>query len=94
MEVVAFLPPFPTKVLRAFKKGNHEYIWKINNELTPIFNQFNYDFFDFTDMSEFNVTDSMFIDGFHGDTDAYLTMLKKMKSTKGEMAKFIKIDAF
>jgi len=90
IEVIAFLPPYaPYIITKLMENGNYQYIWKIYNTLISIFNEYNYEIYDFTDSSDLS-DDSMYIDGFHGDDKTYNNILKRMKKDGSIISRYIK----
>lgn len=77
--VIGFITPFaPSVVERMYKSGNYEYIWEIAPRVEGIFNKYNYEFYDYTDIVFLGCDDSYFIDGFHGSEVAYGMILQDM----------------
>jgi hypothetical protein len=90
IKVIAFLPPFAPYINTKLKEnGNYQYIWKIYNILISIFDEYDYELYDFTDFSNLS-DDSMYIDGFHGDDNTYHNILLKIKENNSLIGKFIK----
>jgi hypothetical protein len=88
--VISFLPPFAPYInLKMEESGNYNYVKKIYATLYPIFEQFGYEFYDFTDSSHLS-DDTMYIDGFHGDDNVYHNILLNIKSNNSILAGYIK----
>ena len=84
IHLVAFLPPYPKKVLDAMdiKGENYGYMDKIYNKIQPFFEKYKFSLFDFTSVREIGGADDEFIDGLQGSELCHLRMLFEM--TKGD----------
>ncbi|MDR1469609.1 MAG: hypothetical protein LBT00_09975 [Spirochaetaceae bacterium] len=90
INVIAFIPPFAPYVnLKMEESGNYNYVKKIHTTLYPIFEQFDYEFYDFTDSSHLS-DDSMYLDGFHGNDNVYHNILLDIKSNNSILGRYIK----
>jgi hypothetical protein len=90
INVIAFIPPFAPYVnLKMEVSGNYNYVKKIYTTLYPIFEQFDYEFYDFTESSHLS-DDSMYIDGFHGNDNVYHNILLDIKSNNSILGRYIK----
>ncbi len=77
IEVTAFLPPYaPTVYAQLQSSGNFSYMAKIYPAILPIFNKYNYEIFDYSNLEE--TTDEMYIDGFHGSDRVYALVCAKL----------------
>jgi hypothetical protein len=89
INVIGFIPPFAPYInFKMEESGNYNYIKKIYTKLSPIFEQFHYEFYDFTDFS-YITDDSMYIDGFHGNDDVYYNILLDIKHNDSILGKYI-----
>jgi hypothetical protein len=89
INVIGFIPPFAPYInLRMKESGNYNYIREIYPILSPLFEQFHYELYDFTDFSHIT-DDSMYIDGFHGNDDVYYNILLDIKYNNSILGKYI-----
>jgi hypothetical protein len=71
--VVAFSPPFaPSLYKELMQQEGHDYLKLLEPEFTRLFRQYDFEYFDFTDMSAFGITDEDMYDGVH--TSEYVTL--------------------
>lgn len=91
IEIIGFIPPFAPSVYQKMKSyGNqYGYLDKIGDECQLIFNQYGYEFYDYTDISNLDCDDSFFIDGFHGSEVAYLRILLDMLNQNSVLNQYI-----
>lgn len=81
IHVIAFMPPYPHTIWeKMIETNNYEYIITLQKRLEPIFAQYNYNIFDYSDMSWIGSSDEEAIDGLHGSEKTYLRMLIEMSS--------------
>lgn len=79
IHVVGFFPPYADVTLaKMAANGNYTYIDKLPGQLGPLFKQYQYPLFNFTDISSVGSSDAEAIDGFHGGDVTYLRLLIKM----------------
>ncbi|WP_224963246.1 hypothetical protein [Geomonas subterranea] len=79
IHVVAFLPPFSDTAYRAMLgSGKFAYLDQLTPALAPVFQEYGYEFYDFSSVSRAGSTDLEAIDGFHGSESVYLNMLIRM----------------
>ncbi len=77
--VIGFLPPYADKVnAKMAETGKYSYIKEIYPKAKPYFEKYNFEFYNFTHLSDVGSGDSETIDGFHGSETAYLRILIKM----------------
>jgi hypothetical protein len=89
IRVVAFMPPFaPTIYKLLMENGHYEYMAKIYPTLLPIFEQYGFELYDFTDASGFT-DDSMSYDGYHPDDRAAYNMLLSMKEQGSIIGEYV-----
>ena len=90
--VIGFLPPYAQEIYDKIKEdGGYEYIFKLRDELNSIFNKYDYQVFDFTDMSSFGAEKCEVIDGIHASEKAYLRLFIKMAESDKKLAKYVDI---
>jgi len=58
--------------------GKYQYLKDLNSHLTPMFQEYGYEFYDFSSVSTAGSTDLEAIDGFHGSESVYMNILIKM----------------
>ncbi len=88
--VVAFLPPYAQVALEKMEEsGKYGYIEKLPKELFPIFQSYNYPFFDFTNISSVGSSDKEAIDGFHGSDVTYLRILINMAEREKTLSQYV-----
>jgi len=79
IKVVAFLPPFADEVKKKMDAtGKYNYIETIMPALSPYFNEFQFELYDFSNMGSFGGNDEELLDGFHGSEVAYAKILLTM----------------
>jgi hypothetical protein len=90
IEVIAFIPPFAPYINTILKESsNYAYMEKIYPTLLPVFNNYGYELYDFTESSDFS-DDTMYFDGFHGNEETYHHILYLLKDKNSSLAKYIK----
>jgi hypothetical protein len=88
--VIAFLPPFAPKIYaKMMDNGHYGYISKVYPALVPLFNQYGYELYDFTDGSGIS-DDTMYFDGYHPDEWATYNMLLSMQAQNSALAPYIR----
>jgi hypothetical protein len=76
INVVAFLPPFADKVFNTMNEsGKYAYLNEIYNKIKPYFDKYNYEVYDFSNVSSCKSNDNETIDGFHGGELSYQKLL-------------------
>lgn len=77
--VVGFLPPFADAVYQKMKlTGNYQYVLDLYTTIKPIFNKYNFEFYDYSSVKFCQSNDSETIDGFHGGEVTYQKILINM----------------
>ncbi len=88
IQVVAFLPPFATKVNDELqRRGEYEYMNLIYSSSKHLFDRYGAEFYDFSHLETINSDDGETIDGFHGGEVAYLKIMIKMLESDSELNK-------
>lgn len=73
--VIAFLPPYAQEIYDKMKSsGEYQYVFDLKKKLDPIFENYNYALFDFSDMSSFGAEKDKIIDGLHASEESYLKL--------------------
>lgn len=81
IEVIGFEPPFSATVIQrlAEKKEKYQYMNEIPYTMKELFNEYQFEFYDYSDVSNLDCGDeSFFVDGFHGGDIVYLKMFQDM----------------
>lgn len=87
IEVTAIIPPYAPTVWATMRdSGNYTYIEKLLPTLAPLFAQYGYEIFDYTDLPE--TTDAMYIDGFHGSDRVYALICAKLAEESKSMGHY------
>ena len=91
--VIGFLPPYAQEIYdKMISSGKYEYIFNLEKELKPLFNQHSYSFFNFTDMSSFGAEKEEIVDGLHASEKAYLRLFIKMAESDDRLEKLVSIE--
>lgn len=79
IEVIAFLPPFADKVYSSMiNSGQYPYLDSLFTKIKAVHDTYGFEFYDFSNMSKCNSTDTETIDGMHGSEATYIKLLIKM----------------
>ena len=80
IQVIGFLPPFSKEVWQDIKKRrtNYEYMFELEDKIVPIFEKYNFEFYDFTDLNIVRASNCEVLDGFHASEKAHLRILINM----------------
>lgn len=80
IKVVAFLPPYAVAICEKIKamRNEYSYMFKLRETLAPVFDEFGFELFDFTDPGSIGSDRREYYDGFHASEKAYLRMFIKM----------------
>lgn len=91
--VIGFWGPFaPTIYTQMFESSNYDYLIEIEPACKELFSKYNYEFYNYWDVSDFGITDDYFIDGFHGSEVVYAYMVYDMCEKNSELKQFINVD--
>ena len=96
INVIGFVPPFANSVYNEMiNSNNYFYINDLEKRLSKIFNEYDYEFYNYPSGNYCNSNDNEFIDGFHGGDLVYanilIDMLKK-QSILNEVSNVNKLD--
>lgn len=84
IKVIGIIPPFADSVFqKMMKTREYNYVKNLTQEIEPIFKKYNFEFYNYPSAKSCNVSDTNFIDGFHGGEIVYskiLTDILKKKS--------------
>jgi len=79
INVIGFIPPFANSVYEKMNKSNnYNYLNDLSKKLTPIFNEYGFEFYNYPSVKYCNSTDNENIDGFHGGEVVYCNILIDM----------------
>ena len=94
IHVVAFLPPFAERVYQEMKKSSssYPYVFELHATLSPVFEEFGMNLFDYSSMKSLGASDYETIDGFHGSEVCYLRMMIDMCAEEPLLDKYIDIE--
>ncbi len=91
--VIGFLPPYAQEIYAELKKnGGYQYIFEMDKALKPIFENYNYSFFDYTDMISFGAPREEIIDGIHASEKAYLRLFIDMAEKDDRLGELVDIE--
>lgn len=92
IELVGFTGPFAPTVIdkMAEYNSNYDYVAKLPIECQKIFEHYNFEFYDYTDMRYLGCDDSYYIDGFHAGDIGYILLLKDMLEKNSILRNYIK----
>ncbi len=93
IHVVAFIPPFAQAIYQEMlrRSSQYAYIWKLESELRPCIEKYNFSFFDFTNLQDLSGDNPEYYDGFHASEKAYLRLFIKMVEQDNELAKYTNV---
>ena len=90
--VIGFLPPYAQEIYdKMYASGKYEYVFNLKKYLSPVFKQYNYNFFDFTNMSFFGAPKEEIIDGLHASEKAYLRLFIEMAENDDKLGDLVDI---
>ena len=64
----------------------------IPQEVRPIFVEFGFDFYDFSDVRDLGAVDDEFIDGFHGSSITHLRLFTEMVRGSDSLRNYADVD--
>lgn len=77
--VVAYHAPFaPSVYSKMMETGKYGYIGEIAQACEKLFSEYDYEYYDYADVSVIGVSDKYFADGFHGSEVVYAMMVADM----------------
>lgn len=93
IQVIAFIPPFaPSVVDRMEGEGHYKYLKKIMPSVQDMFDRYEYEIYDFTDVRKIGCDDSYFVDGFHGSDIVYSMIIKEMCGETSVLQEIVDFD--
>ena len=92
--VICFAPPYAPIVNKAMKERGDAYAYQYETlEIVPrIFENFGYEFYDYTDASFLGCTDDFYLDGFHGSDVVFLRMFIDMIEHGSRLGRYCALD--
>ncbi len=79
IKLITFTPPLSNSAMSAIEsRDDMQYISKLKDAISKIASENGFEFYDFTNPETLDLSDSYFIDGYHGSDSAYLLILKAM----------------
>jgi hypothetical protein len=89
--VIGILPPFPHSIYMKLRSmgDKYAYMWKIAPEAKPIFDNYNFGFYDFSDVASVGASDLEIVDGFHESEKACLRLFIEMARTDKTLARYV-----
>lgn len=86
--VIGFMPPFTHRAFERIKflKEEHAFMFKLETVLSKIFREFNFGFFDFSDLAWIGASDEEAIDETHGSEKAFVRLFAIMASEDKRLA--------
>lgn len=77
--VIGYLPSYmPTLYPQLIADGNHTYVQKLDGVLAPLFAQYGFAYFNFSDGAALGATDDDFFDGWHASERINLRLYEQM----------------
>lgn len=88
--VIGFLPPFAPVCYDAMKdSGNYTYIDKIIKEIKPMFEEYKFDIYDYSNGAILGTDDDFYIDGFHGSDIVYNLIIQDFMRNSHSLDEFV-----
>ena len=79
IDVIGFSAPFAPDVYNVMMDSNkYNYLKEIAPACEELFNKYGFEFYDYLDVSGFQISADYFIDGFHGSEVIYGNIIKDM----------------
>tara|TARA_B110000003_G_C16484667_1_gene471106 strand:- start:33 stop:893 length:861 start_codon:yes stop_codon:yes gene_type:complete len=93
INVVAFTPPFANSVYyKMISSNKYLYIDSLESKLQKVFNEYNYEFYNYSSAELLGSNDDEFIDGFHGSEVVYAKILIDMLKKHSILNEVTEID--
>lgn len=90
IEVIGFAPPFAPSVYdKMLASGNYGYLDEMNCRCEELFEEYGYSYSDYTDISRLGLSNSHFVDGFHGSDVAYAYIVNDMMIQGSRLQRFV-----
>lgn len=93
--VIGFLPPYQKGVIEKMKSmgDSYQYFFRLHNSVGPLFREFSFGFYNFSDVSTLGASDEYFIDGDHGSDKAYLMLFSEMVKHEKQLEAYTDITS-
>jgi hypothetical protein len=86
--VIAIIPPYANAVYKKMTKtSRYKYLNKIYPTIKPLFNEFNYELYNYPTVQDANSNDKETLDGFHGGELTYTKIIKDILSKHSKLNK-------
>lgn len=93
IEAIGFIAPFaPTVYKHMLDDGKFGYLSEITPECKILFDKYQFEFYDYVEVSQLGVTDDYFIDGFHGSEVAYAKIIMDMVEKDSKLSEYVNIE--
>ncbi|HCC20919.1 MAG TPA: hypothetical protein DEP88_06695 [Verrucomicrobiales bacterium] len=94
IHVVAFLPPYASKVYERFNEdaSAYPYVFDLHRQLEPVFEAEGIVCMDYSDIGSLGANDFETTDGFHGSEVCYLKLLKNLAAKDTVLASFVNLE--
>ena len=94
IDVICFAPPYAPTVNDAMREKGAAYAYQQETlEIVPrIFDDYGYEFFDYTDAAFLGCTDDFYLDGFHGSDVVYLRMFINMIERGSRLGEYCSLE--
>lgn len=91
--VIGFTPPFaPSIYNRMIASGNYGYLKEISPRCKLLFEEYGYEYYDYTDVSALAIDGAYFVDGIHGGEVAYAYMVQDMIVQGSCLREYVDVD--
>lgn len=93
--VIGVLPPYPHAVWEMLdnKSTDYQYLFKLQDSITPLFLKYDYELYDFSDMEKLSADDCEAIDGSHASDKTYLRMTLEMAESNPTLSSYTDVSA-
>lgn len=89
--VIGFIPPFAPAINDAlYANGNYGYIDLIAPKCENLFNQYAFEFYDYSSVQQLGCKDDYFLDGFHGSEIVYGMIVQDMIEHRSIVGQYVK----
>ena len=91
--VIGLLPPYAKEVWNVIQtqKQEYAYIFNIYGAIKPIFNKYDFELYDYSDLNVINASNCEIIDGLHASEKAYLRILIDLASKNSNLDNYVNI---
>lgn len=95
IDVVAFIPPDPVEVAKEIKSNTSPYAQsqtKLASSISDIFSEYNFSFFDLSDITQYGGSDDEFIDLIHGGDLLYAKAILYMAQNNSNLKSYVNVS--